>query len=253
MYAEVNIAMKQYVAAALMIGIGIGPACALDKGVGASVGGIGVGAGVNAGSQGASVGVGASVGDAGGSHVGASVGAGKGSVGVGVGASGNVGDPGAGVSTSIGTGDDPAAYDGSPTGSGSPATTPKGTAGPTAAASAGSGKQSIALPPILKPSVSTDGGFTDGYPIRPQRPLRAKPGIPAAVVQACRSAITSAATLLGAVRVRALSAGLLRRGGGAFTAPIKVQIEYARQGGVEVRQAEVDCRLDRAGRVTAIK
>ncbi|WP_246687308.1 hypothetical protein [Mesorhizobium sp. B2-5-9] len=241
--------MKQYVAAALIIGIGIGPACALDKGVGASVGG--VGAGVNAGSQGASVGVGASVGDA---HVGASVGAGKGSVGVGVGASGNVGNPGAGVSTSIGTGDDPAADDGSPTASGSAATTLKGTAGPTAAASARSGaKQSIALPPILKPSISADGGFTDGYPVKPQRPLRAKPGIPAAVVQACRSAITSAATPLGAVRVRALSAGSLRRRGGTFTAPIKVQIDYARQGGVEVRQAEVDCRLDRAGRVTAIK
>ncbi|MBZ9756894.1 hypothetical protein LB524_16500 [Mesorhizobium sp. ESP6-5] len=244
--------MKQYVAAALMIGIGIGPASALDKGVGASVGGIGVGAGVNAGSQGASVGVGASVGDAGGSHVGASVGAGKGSVGVGVGASGNVGNASGGVSTSIGAGDDPAADNGSPTASGSPATTPKGTAGPTAAASARSGKQSIALPPILKPSIS-DGGFTDGYPVKPQRPLRAKPGIPAAVVQACRSAITSAATPLGAVRVRALSAGLLRRRGGTLTAPIKVQIDYARQGGVEVRQADVDCRLDRAGRVTAIK
>ncbi|MGY2996802.1 hypothetical protein ACVWWD_005609 [Mesorhizobium sp. URHB0026] len=250
---KVNLAMKQYVAAALMIGIGVGPACALDKGVGASVGGIGVGAGVNAGSQGASVGVGASVGDAGRSHVGASVGTGKGSVGVGVGASGNVGNASGGVSTSIGTGDDPAADDGSPTASGSPATTPKGTAGPTAAASARGGNQSIALPPILKPSISGDGGFTDGYPFKLQRPLRAKPGIPAAVVQACRSAITSAATPLGAVRVRALSAGLLHRRGGTLTAPIKVQIDYRRQGGVEVRQAEVDCRLDRAGRVTAIE
>lgn len=250
---KVNLAMKQYVAAALMIGIGVGPACALDKGVGASVGGIGVGAGVNAGSQGASVGVGASVGDAGRSHVGASVGTGKGSVGVGVGASGNVGNASGGVSTSIGTGDDPAADDGSPTASGSPAATPKGTAGPTAAASARGGNQSIALPSILKPSISGDGGFTDGYPFKLQRPLRAKPGIPAAVVQACRSAITSAATPLGAVRVRALSAGLLHRRGGTLTAPIKVQIDYRRQGGVEVRQAEVDCQLDRAGRVTAIK
>ncbi|TJW77939.1 MAG: hypothetical protein E5X43_28510, partial [Mesorhizobium sp.] len=67
-----------------------------------------------------------------------------------------------------------------------------------------------------------------------------------------RTAIMSAATPLGAVSIHAVSAGALRQRRGALTAPIEVRIEYARQGGIEVQQARVGCRLDAAGRVTAV-
>ena len=251
--------MKKYVAAALTIGIAIGPASALDTGiggkvggvgagvsagsqggsvgVGASVGGLGVGAGVSAGSRGASVGVGTSVGGVGGANVGASVGAGNVSVGAGVSASGS-------PSTGIGVGDDPSAENGSATAPGSPA------AATTATASAKTARQSMVLPPILRPSKAGEGD--KGYPVGSLGPLKAKPGTPAAVVRACRAAIMSAATPLGAVRVHAVSAGALRQRRSALTAPIEVRIDYARRGGIEVRQAQVGCRVDTAGRVTAI-
>jgi hypothetical protein len=242
--------MKKYIAAALTIGIAIGPASALDTGIGGKVGG--VGAGVSAGSQGGSVGVGASVGGLG---VGAGVSAGSQGASVGVGTSvdgvggANVGaSVGAGVSpsTGIGVGDDPSAENGTATAPGGPA------AVTTATASAKTGKQSIALPPALRPSKAGEGDSTKGYPFGSLRPLKAKPGTPAAVVRACRAAIMSAATPLGAVRVHAVSAGALRQRRGALTAPIEVRIDYARQGGIEVRRARVGCRLDAAGRVTAV-
>ncbi|MDX8440854.1 hypothetical protein [Mesorhizobium australafricanum] len=236
--------MKKYVAAALTIGITIGPASALEAGLGGKAGGIGVGAGLSAGSQGESVGVGSSVDGAGGANVGASVG--NGTIDAGVSASGNVGNTSGGPSTGIGVGEDPAAENGSVTAPGSPA------AATTAPASARTAGQSIALPPVLKPSRSGSGWVTKGYPFGSLAPVKAKPGTPAAVVRACRAAIMSAATPLGAVRVNAVSAGALRQRRGALTAPIQVRIDYARQGGIEVRQARVGCRLDAAGRVTAI-
>ncbi|MER9061324.1 hypothetical protein NKI82_23480 [Mesorhizobium sp. M0482] len=241
--------MKKYVAAALTIGITVGPASALDAGIGGNVGGVGVGAGVSAGSQGGSVGVGTSVDGVGGANVGASVGSDDGSVDAGVSASGTVGDTGGGISTDVGVGDDPAAENESVTAPGSPA------AATTATASAKTARQSIVLPPVLLPSKPGDGGserVTKGYPAEFLAPLKAKTGTPAAVVRACRAAIVSAATPLGAVRVHAVSAGALRQRRGALTAPIEVRIDYARQGGIEVRQAQVSCRLDASGRVTAI-
>ncbi|MER8390277.1 hypothetical protein NKJ46_34260, partial [Mesorhizobium sp. M0166] len=69
---------------------------------------------------------------------------------------------------------------------------------------------------------------------------------------ACRTAIVAAATPLGAVNVHAVSAGALRQGRGGLTAPIEVRIDYAGKGGIEVRQAQVSCRLNASGRVTAI-
>ncbi|GLR40834.1 hypothetical protein GCM10007880_13500 [Mesorhizobium amorphae] len=237
--------MKKYVAAAFM-GIAIGPALALDTGIGGKVGGLGVGAGLSGGSQGGSVGVGTSADGVGGANVGASVGAGNGSLDAGV-ASGNVGDTSGGLSTGIGVGDDPSAENGSATAPGSPA------AVTTATASAKTARQSIVLPPVLRPSKAGEGGFTKGHPIGSLGPpLKARPGTPAAVVQACRAAIMSAATPLGAVRVHAVSAGALHQRRGTLTAPIEVRIDYARQGVIEGRQARIGCRLDAAGRVTAV-
>jgi len=170
------------------------------------------------------VGVSTSVDGAGGANVGASVGAG---LGVGVGIS-----------------DDESAESQSATAAGSPAA--------VSAATAKTTRKSMVLPPVLRPSKS-GRGFTKGYPFGFLGPLKAIPGTPIAVVQACRSAVMSAAKPLGAIRVRAASAGALRKRRGAISAPINVRVDYARQGGIEVRQAKVNCSLDRAGRVTGIK
>ncbi|MGY3332115.1 hypothetical protein ACVILI_005132 [Mesorhizobium sp. USDA 4775] len=266
MHGAGRMTLKKYFVAALTIGIAIGPASALDAGLGGKVGGVGIGAGVSAGSQGASVGVGASVGGVGGANVGASVGAGN----VGVSAGGNVGSTGGGLSTGVGLGADPSAGNGSAAAaSGSAATAASGSAATgTGSAATGTGsaatatattatartaRPSIALPPVLRPSRAGQGDLTRGYPFAPLEALKAKPGTPVAVVQACRAAILSAAKPLGAVRVRAVSAGALRRRGGALTAPIQVRIDYAGRGGIEIRQAQVGCRLDAAGRVIAVK
>ena len=241
--------MKKYVAAALMVGVAIGPASALDVGLGGNVGGLGVGAGVSAGSQGASVGVGASADGVGGANVGASVGTSNGSVGAGVSVGANVGNTGAGVSTSVGASADPSAATGSAPAPGSPA------AVTTAPPSAKTARQAIVLPPVLRPSRLSNGEsgrVTKGYPFGSLEPLKAIPGTPAAVVRACRAAITFAATPLGAVRVQVVSAGPSRQRRGGLAAPIAVRIDYERQGGLEIRQARVGCRLNAAGKVTAV-
>ncbi|WP_287382148.1 hypothetical protein [Mesorhizobium sp.] len=244
-------------AAALTIWIAIGPASAQDTGIGGKVGGLGVGARVSAGSQGGSVGVGASVGGVGvgagasaGSQ-GASVGAGASVGGVGVGAGVSAGSQGASVGAGTSVGGASGANVGASVGAGK-ATPGSPAAVTTTTAPAKTARQSIVLPPVLMPSKPGEGDSTNGYPFRSVGSLKAKPGTPAAVVQACRAAIMSAATPLGAVRVHAASAGALRQRRGALTAPIAVRIDYARQGGIEVRQARVGCRLDAAGRVTAV-
>lgn len=276
-----SIKMKKYVAAALTIGIAMGPASALGAGLGGSVGGLGIGgvsvgsqgvsagvsvggvgvsAGVNAGPQGTSVGAGASVGSVGGANVGASVGAGSVSAGV----SGNVGSTSGSVSASSGVGSNASNNPSNTSGSVSagigvgadPSANKSVAASPPAVTKAivpaKTTRQSISLPSVLRPSRTGRGNSTLGYPFGSVGPLKAIPGTPAAVVQACRTAIISAAKPLGAVRVRAVSAGALRQRRGALTAPIQVRIDYAGRGGIEVRQAKVGCRLDKAGRVTAI-
>jgi hypothetical protein len=82
--------------------------------------------------------------------------------------------------------------------------------------------------------------------------LKAKPGTPPKVVSACRAAIVSAATPLGAVRVYAVSAGQMRQRNAGLAAPIEVRISYALRSGVQVRQAKVLCRLDATGKVIAV-
>ena len=71
--------MRKYVAAAFLIAITIGPAAALDLGVGVQAGGLGIGTSVGVGRKGASVGIGTSLGGLGGADAGASVGTSNGS------------------------------------------------------------------------------------------------------------------------------------------------------------------------------
>nr|WP_246505795.1 hypothetical protein [Mesorhizobium silamurunense] len=238
--------MKKYVAAALAIGITIGPASAVDVGVGGTVGGVGVGAGLSAGSQGVSAGVDASADGVGGANVGASA---SGSRSLGVGAGGNLGGIGAGVSTGARVGDHPSVQ------SGPAASARRPAAVTTAPALAKTAVQSIILPGALQPSRAANGDLrrvTERHPSGVLSPLKAKPGTPAAVVRACRAAIMTAAKPLGAVRVYAASAGPSRQLQSGLNAPIAVRIDYERQGGIEVRQARVACRLNAAGMVTAV-
>ena len=237
--------MNKYVAAALTVAIAIDPASALEAGLGGNLGGVGVGAGLGAGPKGASVAGGSSVDGVGGASLGGSLGAGNGSLGAGLGVSGNLGGASGGPSTGVGVGDpgNPAPGAGQAATAGVTPTTTKAMAA----------RQFAVLPRKLRPSGTGRNALariTYGYTF--MAPMIAKPGIPPTVVRACRTAIASAATPLGAVLVHAVSAGPLQQRRGALTAPIEVRIHYARQGGVEVRQARVGCRLDAAGRVTAV-
>ena len=105
-----------------------------------------------------------------------------------------------------------------------------------------SGRSDISLPRNLMPD-----GLSWGFAL--QAPLRAIPGTPNSVVRICVQAIERAAMPYGVVRVDAASSGPLRRQRHGTLAPLRVRIQYARQGGVEVRQARVSCRLDAAGGV----
>jgi hypothetical protein len=105
-----------------------------------------------------------------------------------------------------------------------------------------SGRSDISLPRNLMPD-----GLSWGFAL--QAPLRAIPGTPNSVVRICVQAIERAAMPYGVVRVDAASSGPLRRQRHGTLAPLRVRIQYARQGGVEVRQARVSCRLDATGGV----
>ncbi|MER9405743.1 hypothetical protein NKI36_17060 [Mesorhizobium caraganae] len=248
--------MKKYLAVALAIGITIGPASALDVGVGGKVGGIGVSAGLGLGSQGATVGAGVSADGVGGANVGASTGGRS----LGLSAGGTVGGTSIGASTSVG---DPSAPSGS-TGvaagdtaaNGSAASTQNPAAVAAAPSMAKSAARRISLPPTLRPSRSANGSglgrVAKGYPFAPLSPLKAIPGTPANIVRACRAAITAAARPLGAMHVYVASAGPLRRRGIGLNAPIEVRIDYDRLGGIEVKQAKVGCRLNAKGTVTKV-
>ena len=43
----------------------------------------------------------------------------------------------------------------------------------------------------------------------------------------------------------------MRSARGGFAAPVEFRIVYNRQGGLETRQATINCRLNTAGRVVA--
>jgi len=249
-----------------------GPAGALDVGVG----GVSVGADVDVGGGGVSVGIDADVGGVAGADVGASVGSGGASVDVdvdGVGGASVGGTTGSGTTTggttTAGTGGTAGpATGGTEAGVNAPGATP-GVAGPKSATQAPerpgakaavksvrpvhSIARAITLPPLLRPAGgdrSRRGEF--GYPAR-RFALNAKAGVLPAVVRTCRTAIASAARPLGATKVEAVSAGRQRRIGSLVYAPIDVRIQYARQGGREIRQAKVSCRLNASGRVVAVR
>ena len=219
----------------------------LGAGVDGNAGGVGVRGGVSAGSQGTSAGAGASVGGIG---AGASVGNG--------GSAAPSGAASAGASGS--SAGSTAAASGNTAGVASGA---RGTA--TRAKEAGGSIASTVkrptlsrrafLPCSLQPSGcgQDKAQRTVGYSRQFPALLKAVRGTPPAVVRACQNAILSAARPLGAVRVKAASAGTLsRQRRGTLTAPIAVRIDYASQGGIEVRQAKVTCRLDAAGKVIAV-
>ena len=82
-------------------------------------------------------------------------------------------------------------------------------------------------------------------------PLTPRPGTPQAVVQSCRTAIVASALPYGVRRVDAVSAGPMQAARGGFAAPVEFRIVYKRQGGLETRQATINCRMNAAGRVVA--
>jgi hypothetical protein len=233
-------------------------------GVGGAVGGVG---GAVGGVGGAVGGVGGGVGGVGG--VGGAVGGVGGAVGgVGGGAGGTVGGIG-GTAGGIGGGGPAAA---GPATTGSIGTGSGLGAGP---ASGLGGGPSIRLPTALAPC----GGeprrrerqrgnpcgprftayFPDIGPVSGTRedverfrsPLTPRPGTPQAVVQSCRTAIVASALPYGVRRVDAVSAGPMQSARGGFAAPVEFRIVYNRQGGLETRQATINCRMNAAGRVVA--
>lgn len=261
--------MRTYLAATtLLIAIAIGPTSALGLSVGAKAGGIGVSASVGAGKNGASAGISARGGGLGKGKAGASVGR-KG--GASVGAGGKVGGVAGGAR--VGSGKNGASAGSSARGGGvggakgaGANTGPGGALGGSAAGSgslvsstiagiapAKGARPSVALPRNLWPSATRTKYDSRDYPSRFAAPTAAISGATRSVVRVCRQAIASAASPFGAVRVRAASAGPLHRNRrGALTAPLAVRIEYAGQGGVEIRQARIRCHLDSSGRVVAV-
>jgi hypothetical protein len=107
------------------------------------------------------------------------------------------------------------------------------------------GRSDIELPQSLVPD-----GSTYGFPL--QATLDSIPGTPDAVVRVCVQAIVTAAKPYGVVRVDAASSGPLRARRRGAVASLEVRVEYARQGGIEVRQSQVSCSLDAAGGVVGL-
>jgi hypothetical protein len=242
-------------------------------GIGGAVGGIGGGAvsgvgGAVSGIGGAVSGVGGAVGGIGGAVGG--VGAGGGTVGGGAG-----GTVGGTVGGALG---------GGALGSGGGG----GAAGPTTTASIGTGSglgsgpasglgagPSIRLPTALAPCADEPrrrersrgnpcgprytAYFPEIGPVSGTRedverfrsPLTPRPGTPQAVVQNCRAAVVASALPYGVVRVDAASAGAMQSARGGFAAPVEFRIVYNRQGGLETRQATINCRMNAEGRVVA--
>jgi hypothetical protein len=110
-----------------------------------------------------------------------------------------------------------------------------------------------AVPRALLPienGVGDRGWFRSIYLLQP---LRAKPGTSLSIVQSCRNALVSGAVRYGATHVDVASAGRTARlKGGGFSAPVEARILFQRGNHVQVRQARIMCRLDQAGRITAM-
>lgn len=240
----------------------VGTSDGISVGASGNVGGIRAGASVGGSKNGASAGIGTSIGGVGGTNTGASVGT---NAGTSVGALGNVGGASAGISSSSGSGAGWSSRGGAGTGTGNVSVRSAagagspGRGGANAIAGVAPAKRTpktIVLPRIIWPLKArrTENGRGEWwYPSPLPIPLAVIPGTPRAVVRVCRQAIASAAFPLGALRVSAASAGrLLRDRGGTLTAPLAVRIDYAGQGGSEIRQARIRCRLNASGMVIAV-
>lgn len=273
--------MRKHLAATFVIAVAIGSPAALALDLGAKVGPVGVGAEVGISKSGLSAGAGANVDGIGGVKGGTSLGTKDGSS---LGGSGNLGGKSGGISVDSGSkagsssGAAPATGSGAVSGgsangsgSGTRSSSGGGTGGSTAGslssrgggastvgpiAPARSARAYIVLPRILWPlkkKRAAKGRGEWAYPLHLPLSIAAVPGTPVTIVRTCRKAIASAASPLGAVRVRAASAGsLLRHRSGALTAPLAVSIDYAGQDGIQVRQARIRCRLDSSGKVIAV-
>lgn len=244
---------------AAQVGASVGTNGGFSIGAKGSVGGTAVGASVGGSKNGVSAGISAGVG---GATVGTSVSTNGGPR---VGVSGNIGGTGGGISTGAGSGTVPSSARGAGIGAGiASARSTAGSGSPgrdggstiAGIAPAQGVRPSRFLPRILWPIKQrrAEGGRGEwGYSGRFPAPLAAVPGTPGGVLRVCRQAIAAAASPLGAVRVRAASAGrLIAHRRGALTAPLVVRIDYAGQSGIEVRQARVRCRLNASGRVIAV-
>jgi hypothetical protein len=130
-----------------------------------------------------------------------------------------------------------------------------GGASVTPSGTAQGGPHMASLPLILRPlrQGSEATPRTPGVLLRREQQFAMRPGTPGVIVRTCRQAIAATAVPLGAVRVSAASAGRLGRAGGALVAPISVSIEYLRQGGIERREARVNCLLSEEGAVVALR
>ena len=225
----------KYVAATLSIAIAIGPASALDVGLGGKAGGVGVGAGVGVGGEGASVGGGASADGVGGANLGGSVGTGNGAPSASVGAGGNVDGVG-GAGASVGTGK--SASDGGSSGAataGSAGGSTGGTAGGSTGGTAGGSTAGSA-------SGSTGGSMRVAartVPVRRSASARAKAReIPSWPCQA-HSRQTSAfhpAAQPGAFRSRHIGAGYL---GLSAVAQNRAEARHSTRGGAGLRAGDL--------------
>jgi hypothetical protein len=87
---------------------------------------------------------------------------------------------------------------------------------------------------------------------RDRIPLRAVRGTSYQTVAACRAAILTAAQQYNLVFATTASGGSERALRNGAVAPIQAKLIYLRQGGYEVKQAQVNCRLTAAGGVVGL-
>ena len=86
--------------------------------------------------------------------------------------------------------------------------------------------------------------------------LQHRPGTPIEIVAKCREAVIAAGESTcfrdecRTGRVDATSAGAMRPARVGQTAPVEVGLVYSRPSGPEARQAMIECRIDRSGRVS---
>lgn len=238
--------MYKNIVTALIMGSIVMPAFAGSVGGGGQLGGLGAGAGVSGGTQGASVGASVSVG---GANLGATASPGGASSSAGGGASGGA-PGGAGVSV----GGNASVSTGAAVGDHSPLNGAAVVArAPTAVATATTDPGTIHLPDALLPSSAGDSDsiWVNKSPEEPQAAVQHLAQSPT-VISVCEEAIRTAATPLGAVLVQAVGTGPSTQKDNVVIVPLNVQIQYERQGKVEVRRAIVGCRLNAAGTVLAI-